>query len=282
MYQGKHGDVAWGAARDLGVRFSALPFASLSPTSAAAAAIARLTPGMPKLARSQAALSADITLDTAGFCASQLATDPLSTARFAAAADALDALTPLGTPLLKPADLDLAAAPGGLGGWLGIGGRRHLKCKALWHCILGYPDQMGYWYSNLCLVCLSCRAAGSAAGVRCAALMVLHQCLVGVALPVLVAAFAGASPANLAPLNEASEQQQQQQHGSVCLHAPRRTRLLRAACRGVSRAAANLNAALRACCRGASLPMQCVAAYLLLAHFWTMAKAVAMRSAANS
>lgn len=61
------------------------------------------------------ALPADITSDTAGFCASQLAADPLSAARFSAAVDIADALTPLGTPLTSPDALKLTLAPGEVG-----------------------------------------------------------------------------------------------------------------------------------------------------------------------
>lgn len=68
----------------------------------------------------------DVTSDTAGFCASQLAADPLSAARFSAAVDALEALMLLGTPLTEPDALSLAAAPSELGGASIMSGRTML------------------------------------------------------------------------------------------------------------------------------------------------------------
>lgn len=113
----------------------------------------------------------------------------------------------------------------------------------------------------------------------------LHQCVLGVALPVLVAAVAGASPATPAAVQEteaARRQQQPQQQGGACQQAPMFLHLLCATWQGMVKAAVNLDAALRACCRGISLPQQCVAGYLLLGQFWVLAKAAALRSSAGS
>lgn len=71
---------------------------------------------MAKLAVPPAAMPADITSDTAGFCASQLAAHTLSAARISAAVDTMEALMPPGALLTKPDALSLATAPSKLGG----------------------------------------------------------------------------------------------------------------------------------------------------------------------
>lgn len=114
--------------------------------------------------------------------------------------------------------------------------------------------------------------------------MALHQCVLGVALPVFVAAVAGTRPATPAAMQEteAAQQQRDQRQEGACQQAPVWLRLLRATWHVMANAAVNLDAALRACCRGASLPQQCVAGYLLLGQFWALAKAAALRSAVGS
>lgn len=116
--------------------------------------------------------------------------------------------------------------------------------------------------------------------MRCAAIVTLHQCVVGLALPVLVAAAAGTSLASPTAVQGAVQPLQQQSPTGVCQPAPCRRRLLRSMGHGVCRAAIAFDGALRACCRGVSLPQQAIAAYLLLGHFWALSKAVALASAA--
>lgn len=103
--------------------------------------------------------------------------------------------------------------------------------------------------------------------MRCCAVFVFHQCIVGILLPVLVAGFT-APLAGRQPL-QAGQQGQQRARGS------RMWRAAAAACGSLAR----FDRALQACCgcSAVALLQLILACYLLAGNFWAMAQAAALR-----
>ncbi len=120
------------------------------------------------------------------------------------------------------------------------------------------------------LSCLPPAAAELRDAVRCCAVIVFHQCIMGVMLPVLVAGFT----APYAGQHPAVGQHRAQQPHPVGGGWVRRAIL--AACGSLAR----FDAALQACCGGSALAalQLSLACYLLAGNCWALAKAAALRT----
>lgn len=109
------------------------------------------------------------------------------------------------------------------------------------------------------------------AAVRCCAVIVFHQCIIGVMLPVLVAGFTAPFAGQRWPARQQGSQQQ-----AVPAGGSKVWRFVVA----VSGSLARFDAALQACCSGtaAAVMQLSLACYLLAGNCWALAKAAALRT----